>query len=53
MKIVDCPYDKGFVFDLYRRIYPDFKNYDKITKKKMIIQHPYQKTFVKEQKLPE
>ncbi len=36
MKIVDCPYDKGFVFDLYSRIYPDFKNYDKITKKKMI-----------------
>ena len=36
MKIVDCPYDKGFVFDLYSRIYPEFKNYDKITKKKMI-----------------
>ena len=36
MKIVDNPYKKEFVFDLYSRIYPDFKNYDKITKKKMI-----------------
>ena len=36
MEIVDNPYKKEFVFDLYSRIYPDFKDYEKITKKKMI-----------------
>ena len=36
MKIVDNPYKKEFVFDLYSRIYPKFKEYDKITRKKML-----------------
>ena len=36
MKIFDCPYDKEFVFNLYSRICPNFKDYEKITKKKML-----------------